>query len=129
MVCKDNFLSKSDKEAERAFRDVVEADCALAYFLGNSGIAHDRSGNQLREHRNVQQKREEIALRLDLAAINVDKIGNRLECEEAYSYRERDIGLGNAYSREIERVNDKIRVLEHADYRDIQHKSHNQRGL
>ena len=45
-------------------------------------VTDDRACNELREERNIKAKAERIFLYLCVAAVDIEDIGHRLECEE-----------------------------------------------
>ena len=58
-------------------------------------VTHDRSGNELREERNVQKKAEEGFLNLCVFAVNVDDVRHGLEGKETDPDRHRQRNHGN----------------------------------
>ena len=79
LVGQDHFLAQADDEAETAVGHVLPGDLPLVDFPGNGPVAHDRTGNQLREHRDVQQQVAEAFLRLAFLPVHIHQVGNGLE--------------------------------------------------
>ena len=84
-------------------------------------IADDRSGDQLRKHRDVDRDFEQAAVRLHLAAIHIDEIRDRMEGEERNAERQRDARQRESVAAErgIERADREVGVLEDAEQREI----------
>lgn len=84
-----NLFPKADEEAVCALRDVGNGCMAAVDFLSHGVIPHDGACYELREHGDVEQQVEEVALRGRLAPVYVDKIRDRLEYVEADADGER----------------------------------------
>jgi hypothetical protein len=84
---------------------------------GDRPVAHDRTGDELREVYDVERKRNRRALRRRDTAIDVDEIGNDVEREKRDADRQRDVRAGNLpmpirVEHDIGVVDDEIEILE-----------------
>src|SRR3954468_18365902 len=68
------LLSKADNEELESKRELLERDDALVNFLGDSAEPHNRTGDQLRKHRDVEEHLDGIAFGFEVAAINIDEV-------------------------------------------------------
>jgi hypothetical protein len=86
---------------------------------------HNRAGHQLRKEGDVGRELKNIPGRLDDAPVRVDYVGNGVEGVKRNSNGKDDVPVrnGNARACPVEqssqRVDDKIRVLEEAQHREI----------
>ena len=83
VVCDDDLFGKTYNEAHDAFADIGRADRTLVDLFFNNAVTHDRTCDELREQREIEQKLAERLLRRDGIPIAVDDIGNCLEGKEA----------------------------------------------
>ena len=85
----------------------------MVYLRVDIGISDDRSRYELREERDEHQEVYEGLLRLDIAFVNIERIGHRLECIERNAYRQRKCGnMEREAEDSVERGNEKSAVFE-----------------
>ena len=77
-----NLFGKTDREAEQAVVEIREIHMTVGKLFLDVLVAYDRTGDELREERNVQQESKEGFLHLRVFPVNVDDIGHRLEGKE-----------------------------------------------
>ena len=97
---------------------------------GDVRIADDGPGDQLREERNVEQELSERALRRNVPAPDVDRIGKRLKGIEGNADGQRDLRDGQREPEErVQVFHEKARVFEHRQTAEVQHERKNQEQL
>ena len=109
------FCQAEDKapDAEGNFIKAVRPACELG---GDIGIAHDGTCNELWKQRNICSQCDKIPLRRDRAAIDVDRVAQKLEGIKADA-----AGQGNSQKRHrkteysVEVRDKKVRVLKIAE--------------
>ena len=89
------LLRQPDRETHDAGLEIGERRGPLRQLRGDRPVAHDRTGDELREIDDVERERNGRALRRRDAAIDVDQIGNDVEREERDADRQRDVRAWN----------------------------------
>ena len=76
----DDLFEETDRHFLQADEGVIRFELMICLKLGKQIVGTlDRSRNELREEGNEERVPTEVLFRLDLAAINVDNVGKRLE--------------------------------------------------
>ena len=89
--------------------------------LCNVPVAHDRSGDQLREHRDIRSETDIRLLRIGIVPVKVDRIRHRLECIETDADRQTQMQrLQKLQTQSIQIAGQEIPVFEESE----QHKIH-----
>ena len=78
-VGQKHLFGKADAEARRAVERLGGVKLPVVDLGRDIRIADDRPGDQLREERDVEQELCERALRRNITAPDVDRIGKRLK--------------------------------------------------
>ncbi len=94
--------------------------------------AHDGSGHQLREERDVERVIDDVGDDFLLAAVDIDHVGHALEGVEADAHRQDDVQRERIewpghHPRQI--AGQEIVVLEEAEKTEVGGQAHHQRGL
>ena len=76
LVGQDDLLAKTNEEAVDALCKIRGRHMAPSYLLGHRAVAHNRAGNELREHRYIEQQTQKALLNGRLAAIDINEIGD-----------------------------------------------------
>ena len=79
-IGKENLLCKTDGKVRDPLRRIGKRGFSVFQASGNVGIADNGSGYQLRKHRHIHRKINEIALCRHVAAINIYNITQDLKC-------------------------------------------------
>lgn len=72
-------FAETRHESRHAFCKAVYRNSPVVYLRVDVGISDDRSRYELREERDEHQEVYEGLLRLDIAFVNIERIGHRLE--------------------------------------------------
>ena len=89
---------------------------AVVQLLGDGDIAHDGTGDELREHGHIAAKGDDVMLHRALPAVDVDGIGHGLEGIEGDADGQRDLGHVNRQPQQvINGLHSKARVLKEAE--------------
>ena len=95
--------------------------CALRDLVVHITVAHNRPGNQLWEHRNVQRERKRVFLRPRLTAVHVNHIAERLKGVKRDADRHDDIQQRRGRAEHaVRRRNEKVEVLVHTSIATLQ---------
>ena len=129
-VGQKHLFGKADAEARRAVERLGGVKLPVVDLCGDIRIADDRPGDQLREERDVEQELCKRALRRNIAAPDVDRIGKRLKGIEGDANGQRDLrdGDGRAENR-VQVLHEKARVFEYRQTAEIQYQRKNQKNL
>ena len=92
-VGKEHLLTQPYAEEPEALCEAFERDFAVVDFVFDVGVADDGTGDKLREHGDVHAQVKRVSLRLDLAAVDVDDVGDRLQGEERDADGQRQVEL------------------------------------
>src|SRR5204862_5222682 len=100
-----------------AGREIGERRGPFRQLSGDRPIAHDRTGDELREVDDVERERNGRALWRRNAAIDIDEIGNDVEREKRDADRQRDVRAWNlpmpiCVEYDVGIVDDEIEILE-----------------
>ncbi len=99
-------------------------------LIGDVLIADDRARDQLRKQRYIGAEGDDVLLHRRVTAIDVDRIGHRLEGVEADTDRQGDLERGDIQKRQvIERVRQEARVLKEAQQTEIDTNRGDQKAL
>ena len=84
-------------------------------------ITDDRSGDKLREHRDIDRDREQAAVGRDPAAMDVDQIRDRVKREERNAERQREAGQRERIRADerVDRPDGEVGVFEQSEQREI----------
>ena len=107
VVGDQNFFPKSLQKPHHTVAEFPDRHRPFHQLLFHVRIPHDRSRDQLREHRHICAECDRIVLCLYFSAVNVDHIGHRLECVKRDPDRQRKLCVRN-----VERQ-DRIQILDH----------------
>ena len=92
-------------------------------------ITHDGSRDKLRKHRDVSREVDDVFLHLCVVAVNVYRIGHRLERVEGNADRQREPERGDAYAgNAAERRGEQIEVFEENEQREVDNGIDRQNG-
>ena len=78
-ICKKDLFGKSLHKEEKTQPHLHEIDGMVLQLLLDVLIAHDRPGDQLREHGDIETEVRDGALRFDFPPVHVDHIGQGLK--------------------------------------------------
>ena len=121
VICNEDFLAESINEAHHAVREIVKGFVAMLDLLLDIVIAHDRTCDELREERDVESDIQDTPLSLCLVIINIEEIGEQLECEERDADGERDVDGGKIRMQQQSRfVRGKRQILENEQQADVE---------
>lgn len=121
IVGQQYFLGKSADEPSDAFIEFGAVNGAVIQLFGDIGIAYNWSGNQLRKHRDIGTEGDQTLLRVCFSAVQVNRIGHRLERIEADADRKTQSQLVDAGEAEQVQIADKeVIVFEEAQKTDIE---------
>ena len=89
-IIRDNYLfEKAEQEYLHTLFEIYKGDVPVLTELRQKlPRLHDRSGDELREKRDIKRKLYRASLRLDLPAVDVDNIAERLEGVERNADRQ-----------------------------------------
>ena len=112
----DNFLGETYYETAETLQKLLRAVAAVAYLTLDVAVTHDRTGDELRKHRDVNDVVGEALHRIVVTSIGVENVGYRLEGEKRDAYRKRHFrhqdGIDAKQPRErIEIVNQEVSVF------------------
>lgn len=116
-VGEQRFLCETDDEEAKPAREVGEVLLATRYLFGDGLVAHDGAGDELREARDVHSEEQDVSLRGDLAAIDVDDVGERLKGVERYADGKRKVQIRRQHRGQcvVDDACEEALVLEEAD--------------
>ena len=89
-IREQDFFREAEHEEGDAAREFVRSEDAMFELVGEKGEFQDRPRDEVREHGNETGKIDEVRHRLGLAAINVDRVAERLKGVEADAERQHD---------------------------------------
>lgn len=126
-VGQQDLLAHAEHEERDPAGKFFQSVGAGLQLVGNLLKADDRSGDQLREHRDVAGVVNEIANHLGVAAVHVDHITHRLKSVETDpegqndTEETRELGRRNAHRRHecIVVLDPEIKILEKAEDREV----------
>ncbi len=119
-VRQQHLLREPHHEALDAEREIHPRDALVAQLLRDVVVFHDRAGDELREHRDVEREVDDVAVRLHLAAVDVDQIRHRLEGEERDADRKRQIVIRDMDAEDVvDRAEEEAPVFEEAEHEDV----------
>ena len=92
-IIRDNYLfEKAEQEYLHTLFEIYKGDIPVLTELRQKlPRLHDRSGDELREKRDIKRKLYRASLRLDLPAVDVDNIAERLEGVERNADRQQQL--------------------------------------
>ena len=93
-IREQDFFREAEHEEGDAAREFVRGEDAMFELIGEKGEFQDRPRDEMREHGNEAGEIDEVRHRLGLAAINVDRVAERLEGVEADAERQDDAEEG-----------------------------------
>ena len=96
---------------------------AVVDLARHGGVTHNRTGNKLREHGNVEQQSGKTALGSCMKALDVDKIADGLENIEADANWKRQLRHGQVYAEARKLGANKSGILEYSQCGDIKEDS------
>lgn len=99
LICYYHFFGQADKESEYSVGYVLGANAAVMYLVGHGAVAHDRAGNKLRKHGDVEQQPQIAGLCVRLSPIYIHQIGDRLKDVKANAYRQGQAGHVHHYAQ------------------------------
>ena len=79
IVRQQHFFTKADHKAVNALCELLRCLLPRAQLLIDRLVLHDRTCDQLRKHRDIRSKGDEILLHLRLSTVDVDRVGHRLK--------------------------------------------------
>jgi len=124
---------------EQAFEDFTQTPARiliaqrerLADLWKEMHRADDRAGDQVREERDEQREIKHAALCTQIAAININGVGDAFEGEEADADRQHD-AQGQRVRVEMQQtregVGEEVEVFEEAEYAEVEHDRASQRA-
>ena len=119
-VGQDQLLGQAHEEAPDPQVKALERLAPVVDLAHDVHIAHDRPGDELREHRHVAAEGDRVALRRAVAAVDVDGVGHGLERVEGDAHRQRHARHRDGErERRVERGDDQPRILEEAEQREV----------
>ncbi len=109
----------------------------MLQLLGEEGELQDRPRDQMREHGNEAGEIDEIGHRFRFAAINIDRVAERLESVKADPEREDDaeesvelhIGPAERFHGGVVAIDAEVEVFEKAEHREIRDHGNDDRGV
>ena len=119
LVGEDYLFAQADEKAENPFAQVCGGHVAVVDFSCHEVVAHNGTGNQLREHGDVEQQAAELLLHGCLTAINVNEIGNGLKRVETDADGKCDVGSGDGHADAGEGGGDEVRIFERTENRHV----------
>ena len=132
VVGDDDLLEKAEEHDLQAGLEVFEGDVPLLPQLGEKvpGL-DDGARHKLREEGNIEGQAEEAPLRLELPAVHVDGVAQRLEGIEADAHRQDDLQGARPGKAEggAEGVHKKVIVFEEAEHHKRDHHADHKRGF
>ena len=128
-VGQDHLLAQAEQEAVYSVGHVGGRDVSVVEFVCHRAVAHDGTGDELREHGDVQQQVHEAALRRALAPVDVHQVGDGLEYVEADADGERQPGHVDVQAEGAEYLAEEAQVLEGAEQAEVERQAHCQREL
>ena len=131
MICENDLFAETDHQAREALAQVEQRGFAVFDLICDCGIADNRSGDELRKHRDIEQQMKRILLNVDLLPVEVNDIGEDLERIEADADRQCQVRNGQTDAGDqVKVLDDEAAVLEHAEQPDIkdQAEDHNELG-
>ena len=121
VIGKQHLFAETDAKARHAAEDVLAVQLARIDLRRNVHIADNRSCNELRKHRNIQQQLPVGPLRRNVFAVHVDRIRQRLKRIKRDADRKRNLRHGKrGFENHIAVLHQKSRVFEHNQPRQIQ---------
>ena len=126
-VREEDFFCQPHEEERGAAREFFTRERALAELFGEEGELQDRSGDEVREHRDEAGEINEVGHRLRVAAIHVNDVAERLKRVEADAERQHDAQRGiplqmaeaERAEERIERIEAEVEVFEKAEREEI----------
>ena len=113
-IGKQHFFSEAHHKTGKSIEKVVNGLSAVFDLIGNRFIPDDRSGNQLREERNVQTYIQQVCLNFSFLTVNIKHIGHALKGEERYADGKHNIGnLQTAGNNRINHIACESKILKH----------------
>lgn len=91
VIGKQTLLAKTDYKAHRACSDVLGVFAAIADFIGNCFIAHNRTCDKLRKKRDIQREVAHVFLHRYFAVVYVEHIRHDLKRKERNTDGKRDV--------------------------------------
>ena len=97
-------------------------------------VAHDRAGDELREHRDVGRELHRALLRVPAVAVDVDDVADVVEGEERDADRQRQLhrrdgGAVEQLGHRLRLLRGEAGVLPHAEHREVGEHRRDQQGL
>ena len=92
-VGEQDLLGHPEREERHAAREDVHGVRRPELF-GQSGVAQDRPGHQVREERDEAEEVDRVPQRPRVPAVDVDAVAHRLERVERDADRQRDVQRG-----------------------------------
>ena len=121
VIGKQNLFPQTDAKARHTAEDVLAVRLARVDLRRNVHIADNRSCNELRKHRNIQQQLPVRPLRRNVFAVHVDRIRQRLKCVKRDADRKRNLRHGKrGFENRIAVLHQKSRVFEYDQPQQVQ---------
>ena len=120
-VRQQHLLAEAEEEAHRAGGKFGDGLMPLVDLLRDGGVAHDGTGDELREKGDVERELERVALHRGVAAVDVDDVAQALKGEERDADGQRHLRHRNDRQQGVEHLAEEARVLEPAQQRKPQH--------
>ena len=129
VVGEQYLFPETDGKPLHAGGKLFGTETPRAKLGGHVLIPDDRPGDQLREERDKCAEADKVFLFLGVAAVNVDRIGHRLERVEGNADRQREPERGDAYAgNAAERRGEQIEVFEENEQREVDNGIDRQNG-
>ena len=121
IVCQKHFFAKTYAESLHPLRKLFRRAVSVFKLLRHALITHDGSRDKLRKHRDVSREVDDVFLHLRVVAVNVYRIGHRLERVERNAYRKRKFQKLNVKSEYVVDIRqEEVEILEKSEYSEVQ---------
>ena len=104
LVGQDHLLAQTKEKTVDTFCHIASVNPAVTNLMGHSAIPDDGTGNQLWEHRDIEQQMAKIALHGRLLTIDIHQIGYRLEHIKADANGQGYLGHREIKAKTVDRL-------------------------
>ena len=126
MIRQNDLFAEAEHQAGEALAQVCERGFAVFDLLCDGRITDDRACDQLREHGDIQQQMQRVALDVDLLPVQVNDVGEDLEGVKADADGQCQLRHGDAHpGDQVQVFRNKAAVFEHAEQADVENQAQN----
>ena len=117
-----HLFRKPDNKPAKAVRHLLRRRGTLSQLCGNVAVAHDGSGNQLREKGDIQQQIKKVILNQFFVPVRINGVRHDLEREKRYTNRQCNLRHRNCKPQNgIDTLDKKAHILKSEQCDNVQY--------